>query len=79
MQLRKWQLQQLAVIIKDVDETCWSPTPMALSSALERRVLPWLDGLRATLDLWHETLAIAPTPRGEVDIHDEALTKPRSD
>jgi len=58
MQLRKWQLQQLATIIKDVDETCWSVDPTSLSNALERRVLPWLDGLRATLDLWHETLTV---------------------
>src|SRR5262249_41684909 len=52
LQLRKWQLQQLAAIIRDVDETCWAPDTLALSNALERRVLPWLDGLRATLDLW---------------------------
>lgn len=58
LQLRRWQLQQLATIIKEVDESCWSADPTALSNALERRVLPWLDGLRATLDLWHETLAV---------------------
>ncbi len=60
MQLRKWQLQQLAMVIKEVDESCWSADPTALSNALERRVLPWLDGLRATLDLWHETLSVWP-------------------
>lgn len=59
MQLRKWQLEQLATILKEVDETCWSADPMALSNALENRVLPWLDGLSATLDLWYETLATA--------------------
>lgn len=57
MQLRKWQLQQLATILKEVDETCWSADPLALSNALENRVLPWLDGLSATLDLWYETLS----------------------
>ena len=57
LKVRQWQLQQLAAIIKDVDETSWSADPLALSNALENRVLPWLEGLRATLDLWYETLA----------------------
>ncbi|HYG35909.1 MAG TPA: hypothetical protein VEC99_14050 [Clostridia bacterium] len=57
-QLRKWQLQQLATIIKDVDESCWSEDPIALSNALEHRVLPWLCGLQASLELWHETLLL---------------------
>ncbi|MGH7968798.1 MAG: hypothetical protein ACREIC_08745 [Limisphaerales bacterium] len=63
LQLRRWQLQQLATIIKEVDESCWSADATGLSNALERRVLPWLDGLRATLELWHETLAVWPEPR----------------
>jgi hypothetical protein len=57
MKLRKWQLQQLAAILKTVDESCWSADPLPLSNALESRVLPWLDGLRATLDLWYESLS----------------------
>ena len=56
-QLRKWQLQQLASIIKDVDEACWSEDPAALSNALEYRVIPWLQGLQTSLELWHDTLA----------------------
>jgi hypothetical protein len=56
-QLRKWQLQQLATIIQDVDRTCWSEDSTALSNALEHRVLPWLCALQATLDLWHEMLS----------------------
>jgi hypothetical protein len=55
-QLRKWQFQQLAAIIKNVDEAAAAADPTALSNALEHRVLPWLNGLLATLDLWHETL-----------------------
>jgi hypothetical protein len=61
MQLRKWQLQQLASIIKDVDKTCWSDDPTALASSLEQRVLPWLDKLQGLLDLWHATLLIGRT------------------
>jgi hypothetical protein len=59
-QLRKWQLQQLAAILKDVDLACWSDEPGALSNALEYRVLPWLQGLQTSLELWHETLATKP-------------------
>jgi hypothetical protein len=56
-QLRIWQLQQLSAILKDVDAACWSDDPLALSNALEHRVLPWLNGLLTSLELWHETLA----------------------
>jgi len=59
-QLRKWQLEQLACIIKDVDNTCASDDSTALSNALEHRVLPWLNALHACLELWHETLCTAP-------------------
>ncbi len=58
-QLRKWQLQQLAAIIKEVDETCWLEDPTSLSDALETRVLPWLHNLQRSLELWHETLSLA--------------------
>lgn len=54
--LRKWQLQQLAAIIKDVDEACWSEDVNVLSNALENRALPWLDNLQASLELWQNTL-----------------------
>jgi hypothetical protein len=56
-QLRKWQLQQLASLIKRVDEACWSEDTNILSDALENNVLPWLDSLQQSLDLWHETVA----------------------
>ncbi|MCW5553961.1 MAG: hypothetical protein KIS67_17625 [Verrucomicrobiae bacterium] len=54
-QLRKWQLQQLAGIIREVDEACWTEDPNCLSNTLENRVLPWLDKLHESLDLWHKT------------------------
>lgn len=62
MQLRKWQLQQLAAIIKDVDKTCWSDDPTALSNALEERVLPWLNSLQQSLELLQETLSLGLQP-----------------
>ena len=58
LQLRQWQLQQLAAILKDVDQACGSGDPAELSNALEYRVLPWLHGLESSLELWHETLAL---------------------
>jgi len=60
VQLRKWQLQQLGAILRDIDEASCSDNPAALSTALESRVLPWLQGLETSLELWHETLAIKP-------------------
>ena len=57
MQLRKWQLQQLAAILIEVDEASWSEDSAALSNALEYRVLPWLHGLGTSLELWHDTLS----------------------
>jgi len=51
-QLRKWQFQQLARIIQEVDQACWGPDNSTLSCVLETRALPWLENLKATLDLW---------------------------
>jgi hypothetical protein len=59
-QLRKWQLQQLGMIMKDIDEACWVEDPRILANALESRVLPWLESLQASLELWLETLLCAP-------------------
>lgn len=55
-QLRRWQLQQLAVIIHAVDDACDYPEAVALSTALENRVLPWLEKLHDSIVLWEETL-----------------------
>ena len=54
-QLRKWQLEQVAAIIKDVDATCHQGDTIPLSNALENRVLPWLQNLTELITLWHET------------------------
>ena len=55
-QLRKWQLEQIAAIIRDVDEACQSEDTIPLSNALENRVLPWLQSLSELISLWHETV-----------------------
>lgn len=55
LQLRRWQLEQLAAIIRDVDAACWSTDPVVLSNALESRVLPWLATLQQSITLLHET------------------------
>jgi hypothetical protein len=55
-QLRKWQLEQLGAVIQDVNFACeWDDTTV-LSDVLEARVLPWLDKLQSSLNLWHETM-----------------------
>jgi hypothetical protein len=59
LQLRKWQLQQLAAVMQDTDAACASDEPTALSNALEFRVLPWLDGLQTSLEVWQTALQAA--------------------
>jgi hypothetical protein len=58
-QLRKWQLEQVAAIIRDVDAACHSGDTIQISNALESRVLPWLDRLNEMILLWHETVLAA--------------------
>ena len=55
-QLRKWQFEQLAAVLKDVDERCWSEDSNLLADALENRVMPWLDALLRSLYLMRDTL-----------------------
>lgn len=55
LQLRKWQLEQLSMVLGDIDEACWREDTRALSNALEHRALPWLDHLDDLLLLCHET------------------------
>jgi len=63
VQLRKWQLQQLARIIKSVDAACWSEDSAVLSNALETEVLPWLDELQKFISFWKETAAAGSRAR----------------
>jgi hypothetical protein len=49
-------LEQIAAIIRDVDEACQSEDTIPLSNALENRVLPWLQHLGELISLWHETV-----------------------
>jgi hypothetical protein len=61
-QLRKWQLEQIAVIIGDVEEACHAEDTIPLSNALENRVLPWLQNLSELICLWHETVLAGSRP-----------------
>jgi hypothetical protein len=55
-ELRRWQLGQLACLIKDVDDACSADDTRPLASVLEKRVLPWLETLGDSLELWLETV-----------------------
>jgi len=55
-QLRKWQLEQIAAIMRDVNVACCTEETIPLSDALENRVLPWLLNLSDLISLWHETV-----------------------
>lgn len=63
MQLRKWQLEQLGAVIEDVNNACECENPLALSDALELRVLPWLEKLRQSLELLRQTILSRPRAR----------------
>jgi hypothetical protein len=54
-QLRKWQLEQVAAIIRAVDRACDTGDTIHISNALENRVLPWLEKMGELIQLWHET------------------------
>lgn len=58
-QLRKWQLEQLAIIIREVDSASETGDTLNLSNALESRVLPWLQQLCDLIRLRHETAQAA--------------------
>ncbi len=55
-QLRKWQLEQVAIIVREVDQACRAGDTIQISNALERRVLPWLQKMGDLVKLWHETV-----------------------
>jgi hypothetical protein len=53
--VRKWQIEQITMIIREVDLACATGDTIFLSNTLEKRVLPWLCKLQDLIDLWHET------------------------
>lgn len=55
--LRQWQLQQIAVIVREVNATCETGDSIGLSDALERRVLPWLQKLSDLIQLWLQAVS----------------------
>jgi hypothetical protein len=50
--LRRWQLEQVALIVQRVDEACKAQDNIKLSDALEKLVLPWLEKLGEHVRLW---------------------------
>ena len=55
--LRRWQLEQIAVIVREVDGACDFLDSMKISDALESRVLPWLQKLDELIQLWLAAVA----------------------
>jgi hypothetical protein len=55
--LRKWQLQQIAVIVREVNAVCEADDNIKISDALERRVLPWLQKLSDLIQLWLQAVS----------------------
>ncbi len=55
--LRKWQLQQIATIVREVDAICETGDNITISDALERRVLPWAQKLNDLVQLWHQAVS----------------------
>jgi hypothetical protein len=64
-QVRKWHLEHLGRVLRQVDEACWAEDSQVLSNALEHHALPWLNDLHAMLALWHETTAAATRDAAE--------------
>ena len=56
-QLRKWQLEQIAAIVKEMDVVCQSLDTLKISDALENRVLNWLTKLDELIRLWLNALS----------------------
>ena len=52
--LRRWQLEQISMIVRRVDAACDAGDNLQLSDALENLVLPWLDRLKDHIRLWHD-------------------------
>jgi hypothetical protein len=61
--LRRWQLEQVSLLVRRVDEACEDEDNIQLSDALEKQVLPWLDKLGEHIRLWHSA-ALAGTRMG---------------
>ena len=53
--LRRWQLEQISLIVQRVDAACDAGDSIRLSDALENLVLPWLNRLHEHILLWQET------------------------
>jgi hypothetical protein len=54
--LRRWQLEQISVIVRRVDQACDLQDNFMVSDALEKLVLPWLDQLGEQVRLWQAAM-----------------------
>ena len=54
--LRRWQLEQIAVVVQRVEKACDTRDNIRISDALESLVLPWLDKLGEHIRLWHDAM-----------------------
>lgn len=54
--LRRWQLEQIGLIVERVDAACEGPDTIGLSDALEKSVLPWLEKLGEHIRFWRDTM-----------------------
>lgn len=66
-ELRRWQLLRLASLLKEVDDACCAEDTRTLSNVLEQRVLPWLEMLGDSLELWLETFLMDSSMGAEID------------
>ena len=55
--LRKWQLEQVGAIVREVDNACDFLDTVKISDALENRVLLWLQQLDELIRLWLSTIS----------------------
>lgn len=54
--LRRWQLEQVAMLVNRVDMACDTGDTIQISDALEKNVLPWLQNLGEHIHLWRESI-----------------------
>ena len=67
--IRKWQLEKVASITREMNLACRTGETLLISDVLEKRVLPWLGKLEDLTSLWYETVQAA----GRLGIRDHTF------